>query len=197
MEDRLIIGCCYYPEHWPETQMKNDIARIKALGFNTIRMGEFSWSMFEPREGEFHFEVLDEAIEIMKAEKKSGKILTIGFQPRMSVNMQRIKQIVESGELGKVYYIQSGGGRRMGIPTPYGTSVIAKDTGGIGAMGKEAYAFADFLKKAGMSVWQVLPMGPTGYGESPYQSSSVFAGNPMLIDLQKPVSYTHLTLPTN
>ena len=56
--------------------------------------------------------------------------------------------------------------------------------GGIGTMGKEAYAFADFLKKAGMKVWQVLPMGPTGYGESPYQSSSVFAGNPMLIDLQ-------------
>ena len=56
--------------------------------------------------------------------------------------------------------------------------------GGIGTMGKEAYAFANFLKKAGMKVWQVLPMGPTGYGESPYQSSSVFAGNPMLIDLQ-------------
>ena len=53
--------------------------------------------------------------------------------------------------------------------------------GGIGSLGREAYAFADFLKASGMTLWQVLPMGPTGYGESPYQSSSVFAGNPMLI----------------
>ena len=57
--------------------------------------------------------------------------------------------------------------------------------GGIGSMGKEAYAFADFLKASGMSVWQVLPMGPTGYGESPYQSTSVFAGNPMLVSIEK------------
>ena len=55
---------------------------------------------------------LEEAIEVMKAEKKSGKILTIGFQPRMSENMKMIKTIVDSGELGKVYYIQAGGGRR-------------------------------------------------------------------------------------
>ena len=55
--------------------------------------------------------------------------------------------------------------------------------GGIGTMGKSAYAFADFLEKAGLTVWQVLPIGPTGYGESPYQSASTFAGNPMLIDL--------------
>ena len=48
-------------------------------------------------------------------------------------------------------------------------------------MGAEAYAFADFLQASGMRIWQVLPVGPTGYGESPYQSSSVFAGNPLLI----------------
>ena len=53
--------------------------------------------------------------------------------------------------------------------------------GGIGSMGREAYAFADFLQASGMRIWQVLPIGPTGYGESPYQSSSVFAGNPLLI----------------
>lgn len=69
---------------------------------------------------------LDKAIEVMRAEKKSGKILTIGFQPRMSVNMQRIRQIVESGELGKVYYIQAGGGRRGGIPTPYGSPLLIR-----------------------------------------------------------------------
>ena len=48
-------------------------------------------------------------------------------------------------------------------------------------MGPEAYAFADFLQASGFRIWQVLPVGPTGYGESPYQSSSVFAGNPLLI----------------
>ncbi len=54
---------------------------------------------------------------------------------------------------------------------------------GIGSLGKEAYAFADFLRRCGMNIWQVLPMGPTGYGESPYQSTSVFAGNPLFISL--------------
>ena len=55
--------------------------------------------------------------------------------------------------------------------------------GGIGDLGKEAYSFADFLHSAGVKIWQVLPIGPTGYGESPYQSSSAFAGNPMMISL--------------
>ena len=57
--------------------------------------------------------------------------------------------------------------------------------GGIGSMGQEAYEFADFLQASGMTIWQVLPIGPTGYGESPYQSSSVFAGNPLLISCQQ------------
>lgn len=56
--------------------------------------------------------------------------------------------------------------------------------GGIGTLGAEAYAFADFLYAAGMRIWQVLPIGPTGYGESPYQSASTFAGNPLLIDMR-------------
>ena len=56
--------------------------------------------------------------------------------------------------------------------------------GGVGTLGKEAYAFADFMEKAGLRVWQMLPIGPTGYGESPYQSGSTHAGNPMLIDLE-------------
>ena len=56
---------------------------------------------------------------------------------------------------------------------------------GIGSLGKEAYQFADFLHAANMSIWQVLPMGPTGYAESPYQSTSIFAGNPLLISIDK------------
>lgn len=61
-------------------------------------------------------------------------------------------------------------------------------TPGIGTLGKEAYKFADWLKKAGQSLWQILPLGPTGYGDSPYASFSTFAGNPLLIDLDDLVS---------
>lgn len=54
---------------------------------------------------------------------------------------------------------------------------------GIGTLGREAYRFADFLKAAGQRYWQILPVGPTSYGDSPYQSFSTYAGNPYLIDL--------------
>lgn len=56
---------------------------------------------------------------------------------------------------------------------------------GIGTFGKSAYEFADFLKETGQSYWQILPLGPIGYGSSPYQSFSAFAGNPLLIDLEQ------------
>ena len=60
------------------------------------------------------------------------------------------------------------------LPGPYG----------VGTMGKQAFAFVDFLKAAGQSMWQILPLTPTGYGDSPYQSCSSFAGNHYLIDLE-------------
>ena len=103
---------------------------------------------------------LDEAVEVMKAEKKSGKILTIGYQPRMSANMQMIKKIVDSGELGKIYYLQAGGGRRRGIPTPFGTSFIEKETGGVGAMGDIGTYSLDMLLNA---VGYPKPLTVTGY----------------------------------
>ena len=53
---------------------------------------------------------------------------------------------------------------------------------GIGTLGKSAFTFVDFLQKSGIKIWQVLPLGPTGYGDSPYQSFSTFALNPLLID---------------
>lgn len=56
---------------------------------------------------------------------------------------------------------------------------------GIGTMGKEAYKFADFLERAGQKYWQILPLGPTSCGNSPYSSWSTFAGNPNFIDLEK------------
>src|SRR5712675_3283113 len=55
---------------------------------------------------------------------------------------------------------------------------------GIGDFGLEAYRFLDFLSAAGHKIWQVLPLNPTGYGDSPYQCFSAFAGNPLFIDLK-------------
>ncbi len=78
---------------------------------------------------------LEEAIEIRKAEKKSGKIVSVGFQPRFDANMQMIKKIVESGELGRVFYVQTGGGRRHGIPVSWSETFIENDKAGLGALG--------------------------------------------------------------
>ena len=61
------------------------------------------------------------------------------------------------------------------LPSPYG----------IGTLGEEARRFADFLSEAGQACWQILPVGPTSYGDSPYQSFSSFAGNPYFIDLDE------------
>ncbi|RMF60663.1 MAG: 4-alpha-glucanotransferase [Calditrichaeota bacterium] len=63
---------------------------------------------------------------------------------------------------------------------------------GIGELGKMAYQWVDFLKKASQSIWQILPLGPTGYGNSPYQTVSVFAGNPLMIDLTLLVEWGYL-----
>lgn len=64
---------------------------------------------------------------------------------------------------------------------------------GIGDLGDEAYRFVDFLVSAGQSYWQVLPLSPTGYGDSPYQGLAAFAGNPMLISPEKLVEAGHLS----
>ena len=78
---------------------------------------------------------IEEGIELMRVQRKTGKVLSIGFQPRFDANMQMIKKIVQSGELGKIYYIQTGGGRRRGIPIGNDASFIREDTAGIGALG--------------------------------------------------------------
>lgn len=69
------------------------------------------------------------------------------------------------------------------LPSPYG----------IGTMGKEAREFVDFLAESGQLFWQILPIGPTGFGNSPYQSLSSYAGNPYLIDLDELVEEGLLT----
>ena len=69
------------------------------------------------------------------------------------------------------------------FPSPYG----------IGDLGKGAYDFIDFLKEAGQTLWQCLPLGPTGFGDSPYQAFSAFAGQPLIISPEKLMDWELLT----
>ena len=123
---------------------------------------------------------LDEAVEIMRAEKKSGKLLSIGFQPRLDANMKMIKKIVDSGALGEIYYIQTGGGRRRGIPTPFGTTFIEKETAGIGALGDIGCYSLDMVLNA---IGYPKPLTVSGYtsnffGTDPNYSNYVKTGHP-------------------
>ncbi|MGM9624629.1 MAG: Gfo/Idh/MocA family protein [Eubacteriales bacterium] len=116
---------------------------------------------------------LEEAIELRKAEKASGKVLSIGFQPRFDNNMKMIKKIVESGELGKVYYIQTGGGRRRGIPTPFGTTFIEDKTAGLGALGDiGCYALDCVLNAVGYP----KPLTVTGYKSAYFGTDPNYVG---------------------
>ena len=116
---------------------------------------------------------LDEAVEVMKAEKRSGKVLSIGFQPRLDENMKMIKKIVQSGELGKIYYIQTGGGRRRGIPTPYGTSFITDETAGIGALGDIGCYSLDMALNA---IGYPKPLTVTGYKSAFFGQDPNYSG---------------------
>ncbi len=76
------------------------------------------------------------------------------------------------------------------MPFPRASGILLHPTslpsrGGIGDFGPAAYAFADFLASAKQGLWQVLPLGPLGFGDSPYSSTSAFAGNPLLISLER------------
>ncbi|MBO5884061.1 MAG: Gfo/Idh/MocA family oxidoreductase [Clostridia bacterium] len=116
---------------------------------------------------------LDEAVEVMKAEKRSGKVLSIGFQPRMDANMQQIKKIVQSGVLGDIYYIQTGGGRRRGIPAPFGTSFIADETAGIGAVGDIGCYSLDLVLNA---LGYPKPLTVSGYTSSFFGKDPEYSG---------------------
>lgn len=74
---------------------------------------------------------LQQAVEMVEASQASDKMLTIGFQPRYDPNMKKLQEIVQSGRLGNVYYVETGGGRRRGMP---GGTFIRKDLAGAGAM---------------------------------------------------------------
>ncbi len=111
---------------------------------------------------------LEEAVEVMKAEKETGMLLSIGFQPRMDPNMQQIKKIVESGALGEIYYIQTGGGRRRGVPN---STFIEKETAGIGAMGDIGCYSLDMVLNA---IGYPKPLTVTGYTSNFFGTNAMY-----------------------
>lgn len=157
-----VEGVRCYPDH----KSMLDAEELDAVSICTYNMTHAECAVYALKKGvnvlleKPMCVTIEEAAEICKAEKESGKIISIGFQPRLDPNMQMIKKIVESGELGKIYYIQTGGGRRRGIPTPFGTSFIDPETGGIGALGDIGCYSLDMVLNA---IGYPKPLTVSGY----------------------------------
>jgi predicted dehydrogenase len=116
---------------------------------------------------------MEEVARICEAEKKSKKIITIGFQPRYDKNMQLIKKIISDGTLGKIYYVQTGGGRRRGMP---GGNFISKDKSVFGALGDIGCYAIDFAMN---SIGYPRPLTVSAY------ASNYFGTNPKYFDEAK------------
>ena len=165
-----IGGCRFYPDH--KSLLDNE--ELDAVSICTYNTQHAPCAIYALEKG---VNVLlekpmcvttEEAVEIMRAEKKSGKVLSIGFQPRFDENMQMIKKIVDSGVLGKIYYIQTGGGRRRGIPN---STFIEKSTGGIGAMGDIGCYSLDCVLNA---IGYPKPLTVTGYTSNYFGTSTEY-----------------------
>ena len=173
MEEYGVQGVRFYPSH--KEMLDNE--QLDAVSVCTYNTTHAECTIYALEKGvhvllEKPMTVtLEEAVAIMKAEKKSGKVLSIGFQPRGDANMQYIKHIVESGELGKIYYIQTGGGRRRGIPN---STFIEKRTAGLGALGDIGCYSLDMVLNA---VGYPRPLTATGYTSNFFGTST---------DYQKP-----------
>ncbi len=104
---------------------------------------------------------MDEAWELYRAVKRTGLVLSVGFQPRFDENMRDICSIVDSGVLGKIYYVQTGGGRRRGIPVrDNGNSFVKEETAGIGAVGDIGCYSLDMIMNA---LGHPRPLTVSGY----------------------------------
>ena len=113
---------------------------------------------------------LEQAVEMARAAKRSGRILTIGFQPRYDPNMQLVRRIVQSGELGKVYYVETGGGRRRGMP---GGTFIRKDLAGAGAIADIGCYSIDMAMHA---IGYPKPLTVSAYTSNHFGSSPTYHG---------------------
>ncbi|MBE6570089.1 MAG: Gfo/Idh/MocA family oxidoreductase [Ruminococcaceae bacterium] len=169
MERYGVKGVHFYKDHKEMIDNEPDLDGVSMCTYNTQHAGPTIYCLEHniPVLLEKPFTVtLEEAEAVKKAEEKSEAFILHGFQPRYEYNMQKIKKIVESGTLGKVYYIQTGGGRRRGIP---GSTFIEKSTGGIGALGDIGCYSLDMVLNA---VGYPKPLTVSGY------TSDYFGKNP-------------------
>ena len=160
MKQYGVEGVRYYTSHKEMIDNEPDLDGVTICTYNTQHKDPTIYALEHgiPVLLEKPFSVtLEEAEEMCRVEKKTGKFISVGFQPRFDVNMQMIKKIVESGTLGKVYYIQTGGGRRRGIP---GRTFIEKSTGGIGALGDIGCYSLDMVLNA---IGYPKPLTVSGY----------------------------------
>ncbi len=154
-----VEGVRFYPSH-KELIDNEELDAVSVCTYNTQHAAPTIYALEHgiPVLLEKPFSVtLEEAEAVCRAEKASGKFVSVGFQPRFDANMQMIKKIVESGVLGKIYYIQTGGGRRRGIP---GSTFIEKSTGGIGALGDIGCYSLDMVLNA---IGYPKPLTVSGY----------------------------------
>ena len=155
-----VEGVRFYPSHKELIDNEPDLDGVSVCTYNTQHAAPTIYALEHgiPVLLEKPFSVtLEEAEAICRAEKASGKFVSVGFQPRFDANMQMIKKIVDSGVLGKIYYIQTGGGRRRGIP---GSTFIEKSTGGIGALGDIGCYSLDMVLNA---IGYPKPLTVSGY----------------------------------
>ncbi len=169
MERYGVTGVHFYKDHKELIDNEPDLDGVSICTYNTQHAAPAIYCMEHniPVLLEKPFTVtLEEAEAVCKAEKESSAFITVGFQPRFDANMQEIKKIVDSGVLGKIYYIQTGGGRRRGIP---GSTFIEKSTGGIGALGDIGCYSLDMVLNA---IGYPKPLTVSGY------ASDYFGKNP-------------------
>ncbi len=154
-----VEGVRFYPSH-KELIDNEELDGVSVCTYNTQHAAPTIYALQHniPVLLEKPFTVtLEEAEAVCKAEKESTAFVSVGFQPRFDANMQMIKKIVDSGVLGKIYYIQTGGGRRRGIP---GSTFIEKSTGGIGALGDIGCYSLDMVLNA---IGYPKPLTVSGY----------------------------------
>ena len=172
MERFGVSGVRFYPSH-KEMIDNEELDAVSICTYNTQHAEPTIYALKKgiPVLLEKPFTVtLEEAEEVCRVEKESGTFVSVGFQPRFDANMQMIKKIVDSGVLGKIYYIQTGGGRRRGIP---GSTFIEKSTGGIGALGDIGCYSLDMVLNA---IGYPKPLTVSGYVSDFYGKDPKYNG---------------------
>ena len=97
---RLVMGTCYYPEHWPENLWKEDLQRMLDTGIEVIRIAEFAWSKVEPTEGNYTYEFFDRFLDL--ADEMGMKVIFCSFVHRLQRNLPLTTEAVNALLAGRL-----------------------------------------------------------------------------------------------